>query len=80
MAVKKKGEYRVPNPSPSPSRTLMGNQDTRHKGDSTARKKDKCVTFWVTDEQKRAMSAYAAEHDMSVSRLIIEGLELRMSK
>ena len=35
------------------SMTLMGNQDLQHKGDSTSsRKKDKCITFWVTDEQK----------------------------
>ena len=61
-----------------PSETLMGNQDLRHKGDSTARKKGKCMMFWVTDEQKRAISAYAADHDMTVSRLIIEGLEMRM--
>ena len=63
-----------------PSETLMGNQDTRHKGDSTTRKKGKCVTFWVTDEQKQAISAYAADHDMTVSRLIIEGLEMRMNR
>lgn len=61
-----------------PSETLMGNQDTRHKGDSTARKKGKCITFWVTEEQKREISAYAADHNTTVSRLIIEGLEMRM--
>lgn len=63
--------------------TLMGNQDLRHKGDSTnanARKKGKCVTFWVTDEKKAEISAYAAEHDTTVSRLILEGLELRMNQ
>lgn len=60
------------------SATLMGNQDTRGKGDSTNRKKGKCITFWVTEEQKREISAYAAEHNTTVSRLIIEGLEMRM--
>lgn len=60
---------------------LMGNQDTRHKGDSTSsRKKDKCITFWVTAEQKAEISAYAAEHNTTVSRLIIEGLEMRMKR
>lgn len=60
---------------------LMGNQDTRHKGDSTSsRKKSKCITFWVTDEQKAEISAYAAEHNTTVSRLIIEGLEMRMKR
>lgn len=61
--------------------TLMGNQDTRHKGDSTSsRKKGKCVTFWVTDEQKAEISAFAAQHNTTVSRLIVEGLELRMKQ
>lgn len=58
--------------------TLMGNQDTHNKGDSMSRKKGKCVTFWVTDEQKQAISSYALDHNMTVSRLIIEGLEMRM--
>lgn len=63
------------------SRTLMGNQDLQHKGDSTSsRKKGKCITFWVTDEQKAEISAYAAEHNTTVSRLIVEGLEMRMKR
>lgn len=63
------------------SSTLMGNQDTVNKGDSTSsRKKGKCVTFWVTDEKKAEIAAFAAEHDTTVSRLILEGLELRMKK
>ena len=63
------------------SSTLMGNQDTVNKGDSTSsRKKGKCITFWVTDEQKAEISAFAAEHNTTVSRLIVEGLELRMNR
>lgn len=63
------------------SMTLMANQDLRHKGDSTSsRKKGKCITFWVTDEQKAEISAYAAEHNTTVSRLIVEGLEMRMKR
>ena len=62
------------------SMTLMGNQDTRNKGDSTSRKKGECITFWVTEEQKQEMSTYAAEHNTTVSRIIIEGLEIRMGK
>lgn len=63
------------------SMTLMGNQDLQHKGDSTnTRKKGKCITFWVTDAQKAEISAYAAEHNMTVSRLIVEGLEMRMNR
>lgn len=56
----------------------MGNQDTRGKGDSIALKKEKCVRFWVTDEQKQAISAYAADHNITVLRLVIEGPEMRM--
>ncbi len=42
--------------------TLMGNQDTRHKGTRRPRAQEgKCITFWVTDEQKAEISAYAAE-------------------
>lgn len=78
MATKRPVRRTVASSSPSP--TLMGNQDTQNKGDSTARKKGKCMTFWVTEEQKREISAYAADHNMTVSRLIIEGLEMRMSK
>lgn len=62
------------------SMTLMGNQDTRGKGDSASRKKGKCITFWVTEEQKQEISSYAADHNVTVSRLIIEGLEMRMQK
>lgn len=63
------------------SSTLMGNQDTVNKGDSTSsRKKGKCITFWVTPEQKAEISAYAAEHNTTVSRLIVEGLEMRMNQ
>lgn len=76
----KRPERRMPDVAASP-KTLMGNQDLQHKGDSTrSGKKGKCITFWVTPAQKSEISAYANEHNMSVSRLIIEGLELRMSR
>lgn len=59
----------------------MDNQDPQHKGGSAnVRKKDKCITFWVTDEQKAEISAFAAEHNTTVSRLIVEGLEMRMNQ
>lgn len=74
----KKPVRRMATAASEPSKTLMGNQDTRRKGDSTARKKGKCITFWVTEEQKREISAYASDHNTTVSRLIIEGLEMRM--
>ena len=76
MATKKPVRRAMVDTPVSP--TLMGNQDLQNKGDSTStRKKGKCITFWVTDEQKSEISAYAAEHITTVSRLIVEGLELR---
>lgn len=76
----KKPEHRMPS-SLDTVPTLMGNQDLKGKGDSTnSRKKGKCITFWVTDEQKAEISAYAAEHNTTVSRLIVEGLEMRMNQ
>lgn len=78
MAIKK--PTRRVMPVGETSMTLMGNQDTRNKGDSTSRKKGECITFWVTEEQKQEMSTYAAEHNTTVSRIIIEGLEIRMGK
>ena len=76
----KKPERRMP-ASLAAKPTLMGNQDLQHKGDSTSsRKKNKCITFWVTEAQKAEISAYAAEHNTTVTRLIIEGLELRMKR
>ncbi len=81
MATKKPVRYSPPAPTAPVSDTLMGNQDTVNKGDSTSsRKKGKCVTFWVTDEKKAEIAAFAAEHDTTVSRLILEGLELRMKQ
>lgn len=78
MAIKK--PTRRVMPVGEASMTLMGNQDTRNKGDSTSRKKGECITFWVTEEQKQEMSTYAAEHNTTVSRIIIEGLEIHMGK
>lgn len=78
MATKRPVRRTVATSNPSP--TLMGNQDTRGKGDSTSRKKGKCITFWVTDEQKQEISTFAADHNMTISRLIIEGLEMRMKQ
>ena len=77
----KRPQRRIAPVAKTASKTLMGNQDLQHKGDSTStRKRGKCITFWVTDEQKAEISAYAAEHNTTVSRLIVEGLELRMSQ
>lgn len=76
---KKKAERRIPKSSQSPSRTLMGNQDLS-KGDSTTRGDKVCVTFWCSPEKRAEMKAFAADHDMTVSRLIIEAVESRMMR
>ena len=64
----------------TPSATLMGNHVSRDYGDSTSRKKGKYVTLWDTEEKQPEISAYDAEHNTTVSRLIIEGLEMRMKR
>lgn len=79
MAISKKPERRVPKASQAPSPTLMGNQDLS-KGDSTTRGDKVCMTFWCSPERRAAMKAYAAEHDMTVSRLIIEAVEDKMTR
>lgn len=76
---KKTPERRIPKAVKSPSTTLMGNQDAR-KGDSTTRGDKVCVTFWCSPEKRAAMKAYAAEHEMTVSRLILESVDARMSE
>lgn len=60
-------------------RKLMDNQDTTHKGDSFGRDRVQ-MTFWVTPEKRAEMKAYAADHDMTVSRLIVEAINERMAK
>lgn len=76
---KKKAERRIPKSSQSLSRTLMGNQDLS-KGDSTTRGDKVCVTFWCSPEKRADMKAFAADHDMTVSRLILEAVDARMQR
>lgn len=77
MATKKPVRYSPPVKPASP--TLMGNQDLS-KGDSTTRKDKVCMTFWCSPGKRAEMKAFAAEHDMTVSRLILESVEARMRK
>lgn len=84
MAIKKPRPKIAPIIKPSKSRDvrqprLMDNQDTRGKGDSLSRDRVQ-VTFWVTPERREEMREWAAEHEMTVSRLIVEGVEMRMKK
>lgn len=77
----KRPERRMPNAADKPAKkTLMDNQDTTGKGDSSAHKKTRQMTFWVTEGQRARIKKYAQQHDMSVSRLVIEGLEMRMKR
>lgn len=62
-----------------PTARLMDNQDTRRKGDSTGADRVQ-ITFWTTPERKAEMKAYAAAHDMTLTRLIVEGIEMRMRR
>ena len=62
------------------SKTLMGNQDTRHKGDSLAGANAIPTTFRCPAELKEAAKAFSAETGVSMTQLIIEGLEWRISK
>lgn len=77
MATKKPVRYSPPVKTASP--TLMGNQDLS-KGDSTTRGDKVCVTFWCSPEKRAEMKAFAADHDMTVSRLILEAVEARMKR
>ncbi len=76
----KKPQRRIPASTPGKEApaTLMGNQDVKRKGDTGGNRKSAQMTFWVTPARKAEIAAYAAAHEMSVSRLIIEGLEMRM--
>lgn len=83
MAVKKPRPKIAPIIKPGQPRDarpprLMDNQDTK-KGDSLSRDRVQ-VTFWVTPERRDEMREWASEHDMTVSRLIVEGVEMRMRK
>lgn len=63
--------------------TLMGNQDTENKGDSGAgsgKKEKVLMTFWVTPEKREEIKAYARDHDMTASRVIVEGINWRLKQ
>lgn len=69
-----------PGPSGGPApKKLMDNQDTKRKGDSYGRERVQ-LTFWVTPEKKDEIKAFAAARDMTVSRLIVESIDERMSR
>lgn len=75
----KKPVVRMPERTGKASKTLMGNQDTKHKGDSTGKSKV-LVTLWMTPEKREELKLYAAEHDMTQSRVIMEGLNWRLKQ
>ena len=78
MATKRPTRKAVVSKTKHTSR-LTDNQDTKDKGDSVSSNKV-CMTFWVTPERREKIKQYASDHEMSVSRLIIEGLEQRMNQ
>lgn len=75
----KKPQRRVAAPKKA-SPTLMGNQDTATRGDTGSTRKSAQMTFWVTPEHRDAIRAYAAANEITVSQLILEGLDMRMKK
>lgn len=78
MATKKPVRKTASAKDKSISQSLMDNQDTANKGDSVSTKKV-CMTFWVSPARREKIKRYAQDHEMTVSRLIVEGLEQRMS-
>lgn len=61
---------------------LMDFQDTLNKGDGSpkARKKKVQISFWVSEERRDEIRRYAEEHEMTVSRLVVEGLNWRLKQ
>lgn len=51
----------------------------RVKGDVVDPEERVQVTFWVSKAKRDAMKRYAKAHEMSVSRLIVEGVNWRMN-
>lgn len=62
------------------SKTLMGNQDTVHKGDSLAGAPSVPTTFRCPAELKERARACSEEAGVFMTQLIIEGLEWRISR
>lgn len=60
-----------------PSETLMGNQDTLHKGDGMRGEKV-LVTFRAPVDLKEALEAFAAERGMNQTTVILEGIRMRL--
>ena len=71
MAVRKRPEIRTSaeRAEKAPSPTLMANQDTSARGDSTATRTSR-ITFSTTEEVARAVSDAAHDRRMSRSQLI----------
>lgn len=75
----KKPQRRVAAPKEA-APTLMGNQDTADKGDTGRTRKSVQITLWVTPQRRDEIRAFAAKRDISVARLINEGLAMRMGE
>lgn len=75
----KKPQRRVAAPKEA-APTLMGNQDTANKGDTGRTRKTAQITLWVTPQRRDEIRAFAAKRDISVARLINEGLAMRMGE
>lgn len=80
MAINKKVRSEFAPMRRGASKTLMGNQDTIHKGDSLAGAAPIPTTFRCPAELKEAARAYSEQSGCSLTQLIVEGLEWRISR
>lgn len=80
MAINKKTRSEFAPIRRGASKTLMGNQDTVHKGDSLAGGGPIPTTFRCPAELKDAARRYSEESGVTLTQLIIEGLEWRISR
>ncbi len=83
MAVKKAGGTNngfAPMRKGPASRTLMGNQDTVNKGDSLAGGAAVPTTFRCPAGLKEEARRFSEESGLTMTQLIVEGLEWRISK
>ena len=68
----------MPAPKKEAPETLMGNQDTSARGDSTRPGRKVPMSFVLDPALRDELRAYAASHRKSVSELIREGIEWRI--
>ena len=80
MAVKKKPDMSpVRAPSALPNETLMGNLDTKNRGDGERVQKVPTTVLLPADLKDEAQRV-ARDNDTTLTALIVQGLRTRMGK